>query len=129
MQNIFEFVIVDLWNHGCRHHSHGDTGRRKRLDGRQTGTPRCGTGFKYPFQRSIQGGDTDGHGAKTLAGQFSKQVDIAFDERTLRDQRDGLLMVPENLKQLPRVLEPRFRRLIGISVGTDRNHPALVGRV
>ncbi len=68
------------------------------------------------------------HAHQLLRGQRGQQVDIAFDQRILGDQRERVPGFGHHLDQLAGDPQPAFDRLVGIGIDPQRDRLRYVAR-
>ena len=122
LEQSFDLVVRQGWNHGGHHHADGHAGGREFPHHAQTCLWRRGARLQRPFQAGVETGDADEDRHELARGQVAQQVEIAEDQRALGDDRQRVPPLQQQLEYCARGSQLALGRLVRIGVAADVQH-------
>ena len=130
LEHAHELVVVEAGDHRRAHHADRHARLRERLDHLEPAlaATRAHGSIVRASSASIHARLTlDVHAG--FARELGDQIDVALDQRVLRDHRDRVAILEADLETLPRQLELLLDRLVAVGDAGEHHELALPARL
>jgi hypothetical protein len=127
VEDTFEEQVGDHRDHRRHQHAHRHAGRVQAADAFEAPRRRAGARFQPRGEAIVEAGHRDHHVGKAGLAHRAEQVEVAFDQRVLGDDRQRMPGRTEHLDQLAGEPALALQRLVGVGVGADGDRRAAVG--
>lgn len=126
LEDGLEFVVVERGNDRREHHGGGNARFGQTFDGRQPAAGRRRARLHAALELVVQRGDAQRDLGKAQPGKFAQQVQVAFHQRGLGDDRYRVAGFEHDLEQRARRAQLLLERLVAVGVYAQGDRRASV---